>query len=60
VGDGQIEVDSVERVPFAFFDDYDIRDAAETGRESLRRQAARAGPVHDDSVLYGIEFPVVR
>jgi hypothetical protein len=59
VGDGQIEVDSVELVPFAFIDDADIRRAGETDRESLRRRAAHAGPIDDETVLYRIEFHAV-
>jgi hypothetical protein len=60
VGDGQIEVDSIELVPFAFIDDSDLRRAGEPDRESLRRRAAHAGPVHDETVLYRIEFHVVE
>ncbi len=59
VGDGQIEVDSVELVPFAFIDRADIHRAGETDLESLRRRAAHAGPIHDETVLYRIEFHVV-
>jgi hypothetical protein len=59
VGDGQIEVESVELVPFAFIDEVDIRRAGETDLESLRQRAAHAGPIHDDTVLYRIEFRVV-
>jgi hypothetical protein len=59
VGDGQIEVDSVDLVPFVFIDNTDIRRAGETDLESLRRRAAHAGPIHDESVLYRIEFHVV-
>ena len=59
VGDGQIEVDSVELVPFAFIQTADIRRAGETDLESLRRRAAHVGPIHDDTVLYRIEFHVV-
>jgi hypothetical protein len=59
VGDGQIEVDSVDQVPFAFIDDTDIRRAGETDLESLRRRAAHAGPIHDETVLYRIEFHAV-
>ncbi len=59
VGDGQIEVDSVELVPFAFIDNTDVRRAGETDLESLRRRAAHAGPIHDETVLYRIEFHVV-
>ena len=59
VGDGQIEVDTVELVPFAFIDDTDVRRAGETDLASLRRRAAHAGPIHDETVLYRIEFHVV-
>ena len=59
VGDGQIEVDSVELVPFAFIDNTDVRRTGETDLESLRRRAAHAGPIHDETVLYRIEFHVV-
>ena len=60
VGNGQIEVDSVDLVPFAFIDNTDVRRAGETDLESLRRRAAHAGPIHDESVLYRIEFHVVE
>ncbi|MGP0110629.1 MAG: ASCH domain-containing protein [Acidimicrobiales bacterium] len=60
VAEGQIEVDSVELIPFAFIDEADIRRAGETDLESLRRRAAHAGPIHDETVLYRIEFHVVR
>jgi len=59
VGDGQIEVDSVELIPFAFIDKADVRLAGETDLESLRRRAAHAGPIHDETVLYRIKFHVV-
>ena len=60
VGDGQIEVDSIELIPFAFIEDDDLRRAGETDLESLRRRAAHAGPIHDETDLYRIEFHVVR
>ena len=60
VGEGQIEVESIEVIPFAFIDDDDIRRAGEADRESLRRRAAHAGPIHDGTVLYRIAFHVVR
>ena len=47
VGDGRIEVDSVELVPFAFIDNTDVRRAGETDLESLRRRAAHAGRIHE-------------
>ncbi len=59
VGDGQIEIESVELIPFAFIDEADIRRAGETDLESLRRRAAHAGPIHDETLLYRIEFHVV-
>ena len=58
VGDGQIEVDSVELIPFAFIDEADVHRAGETDLESLRRRAAHAGPIHDETILYRIEFRV--
>ena len=59
VGEGQIEVDSVDLVPFAFIDSTDLRLAGEQDLESLRQRAAHAGPIHDETVLYRIEFHVV-
>jgi hypothetical protein len=59
VGDGTIEVESVELVPFSSIDDTDVRQAGETDLESLRRRAAHAGPIHDDTLVYRIEFHVV-
>ena len=55
---GEIVVDSVELVPFSSIDDADLRRCGETDLESLRRRAAHAGPVHDDTLLYRIEFHV--
>ena len=59
VGSGRIEVDSVELVPFSTIDEADLRRSGETDLESLRRRAAHAGPVHDDTLLHRIEFHVV-
>jgi hypothetical protein len=59
VGPGQIEVDSVELIPFAAIDEADLHRAGEPDRESLRRRAAHAGPVQDDTLLYRIEFHLV-
>ena len=60
VGSGEIMVDSIELVPFVSIDDADLRRAGEADLESLRRRAAHAGPVHDDTLLYKIEFHVVE
>ena len=60
VGDGEIEVDSVELVPFSSITKTDIRSAGEADLESLRRRTAHAGPVHDKTLLYRIEFHAAR
>jgi hypothetical protein len=60
VQDGRILVDSVELVPFSSIDDADLQRAGESDLESLRRRTAHAGPVHDDTLLYRIEFHVVE
>jgi hypothetical protein len=56
VGEGQIEVDSVELVPFSSIDADDVSRAGEPDLESLRQRAAHAGPIHDDTLLFRIEF----
>lgn len=60
VGGGQIVVDSVELVPFSSIDEADLRRTGELDLESLRRRAAHAGPVHDDTLLYRVEFHVAE
>lgn len=59
VGGGEIVVDAVELIPFSGIDDADLRRCGETDLESLRRRAAHAGPIDDDTLLYRIEFHVV-
>ena len=56
VGPGQIEVDSIELVPFAAVTPADVRRSGEQDREALRRRAAHAGPIGDDTVVYRVEF----
>jgi hypothetical protein len=58
VGPAQIEVDSVELMPFAAITDEDVRRSGEPDRETLRRRAAHAGPIEDDTLLYRVEFHV--
>jgi uncharacterized protein YqfB (UPF0267 family) len=60
LGDGQIEVDSVELVPFSSIDEDDLRRTGESDLEALRQRTAHAGPVDDDTLLYRIEFHVVE
>ena len=59
VGPGEIEVDAVELVPFAAVTRADVRRAGEPDRETLRRRAAHAGPVDEDTLVYRIEFHAV-
>jgi hypothetical protein len=56
VGLGEIEVDAIELVPFAAITEADVRRAGEPDRETLRRRAAHAGPIDDDTLVYRIEF----
>jgi hypothetical protein len=60
VGPGQIEVEAIELVPFAAIDETDLQRSGEADRESLRRRAAHAGPIHEDTLLYRIEFRLVE
>jgi hypothetical protein len=55
-GTGLIEVDAVDLVPFAGITSADVRRAGEPDREALRRRAAHAGPINDDTMLYRVEF----
>jgi hypothetical protein len=59
VGPAVIEVDSIELVPFGTITAADVRLAGEPDLETLRRRAAHAGPIDDDTVLCRIEFHVV-
>jgi hypothetical protein len=59
VGLGEIEVDTIELVPFAAITGKDLRRAGEPDRETLRQRAAHAGPIDEDTLVYRIEFHVV-
>lgn len=54
----RIEVDSVEMLPFSAVTADDVSRSGESDREALRQRAAHAGPVHDDTLVYRIEFHV--
>jgi hypothetical protein len=60
VGVVEIEVDAMDLVSFASITKADVRRAGETDREALRRRAAHAGPIADDTELYRIAFHVVH
>lgn len=59
VGPGEIEIDAIELVPFAMITPEDVRRAGEPDRETLRRRAAHAGPIDENTLVYRIEFHVV-
>ena len=59
VGRVEIEVDSMELVPFSGISRADVRRAGEADRETLRTRAAHAGPIAEDTLLYRIAFHVV-
>jgi hypothetical protein len=54
-----IEVDDIDLLPFSTITDEDLTRTGEPDLESLRRRAAHAGPIHDDTLLYRVEFHVV-
>jgi hypothetical protein len=56
VGLGEIEVDAIELVRFSAITEADVRRAGEPDRETLRRRAAHAGPIDEDTLVYRIEF----
>jgi hypothetical protein len=59
VGFGEIEIDAIEHVPFAAVTAEDVERAGEPDRETLRRRAAHAGPIDEDTLVYRVEFHVV-
>jgi hypothetical protein len=55
-----VEIDSVELLPFSAVNAEDVERSGETDREALRQRAAHAGPITDDTLVYRIEFHVVQ
>jgi hypothetical protein len=60
VEEAEIEVDSVELVPFSSITPEEVRQAGEPDLETLRRRAAHAGPIEASTLLYRVEFHVTR
>jgi hypothetical protein len=60
VGSVQIEIDSIELMPFHAITADDARQSGERDRESLRKRAAHAGPITENTLLYRLEFHVVK
>lgn len=54
-----IEIVELELLPFSAVSDEDVNRACEADRETLRRRAAHAGPITDDTLVYRVEFHVV-
>ena len=59
VGPAEIEIDSLDLVPFASISVADVRRSGEHDRESLRRRAAHAGPIENETLVYRVQFHVV-
>ena len=58
-GPVMIEVDSMELVPFGSISLGDARRSGSDDIESLRVITAHAGLVHDDTLVYRIDFHIV-
>jgi hypothetical protein len=58
-GSVMIEIDEIELLPFSSITDEDLARTGESDLETLRRRAAHAGPIRDDTLLYRVEFHVV-
>jgi hypothetical protein len=54
-----IEVDEIELLPFSSVIEDDLARTGESDLEALRRRAAHAGPINDDTFVYRVEFHVV-
>jgi hypothetical protein len=59
VGRVEIEVDSMDLIPFGDVTTADVRLAGEPDRDMLRRRAAHAGPIDNTTAVYRIAFHVV-
>lgn len=60
VGAASIEIDLIELMPFLALTADDVRRSGERDRESLRQRAAHAGPIAEDTLVYRVEFHVVK
>jgi hypothetical protein len=59
VGSVQIEIDSIEMMPFRAVTECDVQRSGERDRESLRSRAAHSGPIDEDTLVYRVQFHVV-
>ncbi|HKA02749.1 MAG TPA: ASCH domain-containing protein [Acidimicrobiales bacterium] len=58
-GSVMIEIDDIELLPFSSITDDDLAQTGEPDLDALRRRAAHAGPIYDDTLVYRVEFHVV-
>lgn len=58
-GEVAVEVDDLDLVPFSSITAEDLAQTGEPDIETLRHRAAHAGPIHDDTLVYRVEFHVV-
>jgi hypothetical protein len=54
-----VEIDDIDLLPFSTITADDLARTGEPDVETLRRRAAHAGPIHDDTLVYRVEFHVV-
>jgi hypothetical protein len=54
-----IEVEDLDLLPFSSITDDDLAQTGEPDVEALRRRAAHAGPIDDDTLVYRVQFRVV-
>ena len=59
-GSVMIEIDEIDLLPFSSITGEDLARTGEPDLDTLRRRAAHAGPIHDDTLLYRVEFHVAR
>jgi hypothetical protein len=59
-GSVMIEIDEIELLPFSSITDEDLARTGEPDLETLRRRAAHAGPIRDDTLLHRVEFHLAR
>jgi hypothetical protein len=60
VGSVQIEVDSIELMPFRAVTADDVRRSGERDLDSLRERAAHAGPIGEDTLVHRVDFHVIK
>jgi hypothetical protein len=58
-GSVHIQVDDLDLLPFSAITEDDLAGTGEPDLEALRRRAAHAGPIHDDTLVHRVAFHVV-